>query len=49
MKRKADEKISLGEKANLRNKEKGVRKEATQKGTERKKEWDGKETPGWMG
>ena len=44
MKRKAVKQKGKRKKANLRKKEKWcVRKEATQKGTERKKEWDGKE------
>ena len=43
MKRKAVKQKGKRKKANLRKKEKGVRKEATQKGTERKKEWGGKE------
>ena len=40
MKGKAVKQKGQGKKANLRKKEKGVRKEATQKGTERK-EWSG--------
>ena len=44
-----DEPISTGKNVNFWLKEMGVRQEATPKGTERKKEWDGKEKGGWMG
>ena len=44
-----DEPISPGKNVNFWLNEMGVRQEATQEGTEKKKEWSGKEKWGWMG